>query len=102
MIEEGRRRGWSPQPVCGWVALGLLTEPPLTAEDPMRLDRLTDRPRRTRHSPWHMRGRIIFGYLVAATLVSGCATSTPPPDSLSAITLGKVLLTDSFDNPAAG
>ena len=58
----------------------------------MRLDGLTDRPRRTRRTPWHVRGGSVLPYLVAVALVSGCGTS---------ITLGKVLLMDSFDNPAA-
>ena len=59
----------------------------------MRLDGLTDRPRRMRRPPWHVMGGIVLAYLVAGALVSGCATS---------IQLGQVLLTDSFDNPAAG
>ena len=59
----------------------------------MRLDGLTDRPRRMRRPPWHVTGRIVLAYLVAGALVSGCASS---------IEVGKVLLTDSFDNPAAG
>ena len=59
----------------------------------MRLDGLTDRPRRTRRPPWHVTGGIALAYLIAGALVSGCVTS---------IKLGKVLLTDSFDNPAAG
>jgi hypothetical protein len=58
----------------------------------MRLDGLTDRPRRTRRPPWHVTGGIVLAYLVAGALVSGCVTS---------IKLGKVLLIDSFDNPAA-
>jgi hypothetical protein len=40
-----------------------------------------------------MTAGIVLPYLVAGALVSGCATS---------IKLGKVLLIDSFDNPAAG
>ena len=40
--------------------------------------------------------------MVAGALVSGCAASTARPDAASAITLGEVRLTDSFDNPAAG
>jgi hypothetical protein len=59
----------------------------------MRLEGLTDRPRRTRRPPWDVTGGIVLAYLAAGALVSGCATS---------IELGKVLLTDSFDNPAAG
>jgi hypothetical protein len=59
----------------------------------MRFDGLTDRPRRMRRPPWHATGGIVLAYLVVGGLVSGCATS---------IELGKVLLTDSFDNPAAG
>jgi hypothetical protein len=59
----------------------------------MRLDGLTDRPRRTRRPPWHVTGGIVLAHLVAGALVSGCVTSTK---------LGKVLLIDSFDNPAAG
>jgi hypothetical protein len=68
----------------------------------MRLEGLTDRPRRTRRPPWDGTGGIVLVYLVAGALVSGCATSTPHSDSASAIKLGAVLLTDSFDNPAAG
>jgi len=67
----------------------------------MRHDRLTDRPRRTRRPPWHATGRIILCYVVAGAIISGCAASTPGPDSAS-IKLGEVLLADSFDNPAAG
>ena len=59
----------------------------------MRLDGLTDRPRRTRRPAWHVTGGIVLPYLIAGALVSGCATS---------VKLGQVLLTDSFDNPAAG
>ena len=59
----------------------------------MRLDGLTDRPRRPRRPPGHVTGGIVLACLVAGALVSGCATS---------IEVGKVLLTDSFDNPAAG
>ena len=59
----------------------------------MRLDGLTDRPRRTRRPPWHVTGGIVLPYLVAGALVSGCATS---------VELGKVVLTDLFANPAAG
>jgi hypothetical protein len=71
----------------------LLRVPPVDAEHPMRLDGLTDRRRRTRRPPWHVTGGIVLAYLVAGALVSGCVTS---------IKLGKVLLIDSFDNPAAG
>ena len=59
----------------------------------MRLDGLTDRPRRTRRPPWHVTRDIALAYLVAGALVAGCVTS---------IKSGKVLLIDSFDNPAAG
>ena len=68
----------------------------------MRHDRLTDRPRRTRRAPWHATVRIILVHVVAGAVISGCAASTPRPDSASAITLGEVRLADSFDNPAAG
>jgi hypothetical protein len=60
----------------------------------MQLDGLTDRLRRTRRRPsWHVTGGIVLPCLVAGALVSGCATS---------VKVGKILLTDSFDNPAAG
>ena len=85
--------GVSRRHSLGWAALRLLRVPPVDAEDPMRLDGLTDRPRRTRRPPWHVTGEIVLAYLVAGALVSGCGTS---------IKSGKVLLTDSFDNPAAG
>jgi hypothetical protein len=68
----------------------------------MRHDSLTDRPRRPRRPLWHVTGRIVLPYVVAGTLGWGCAASTSRPDSASAIKLGEVLLTDSFDNPAAG
>ena len=84
-----------PRPKPRWVALDLLRLPPVDAEDPMRLDGL-------RRSPWHVTGKLIFVYLVAGALVSGCATSMQGPDSASAIKLGEVVLTDTFDNPAAG
>ena len=58
----------------------------------MRLDGL-------RRSSWHVTGKLIFVYLAAAALVSGCASG---PDSAAGIHLGEVVLTDSFDNPAAG
>ena len=60
---------------------------------PHALDGLTDRPRRTRRPPWHVTREIVLAYLVAGALVAGCVTS---------IKSGKVLLIDSFDNPAAG
>ena len=59
----------------------------------MRLDGLTDRPRRTRRPPGHVTGKIVLACLVAGALVAGCVTSIKP---------GRVLLIDSFDNPAAG
>jgi len=60
------------------------------AEDP-HATRRTDRlPAKTRRLPSHMIRRLVLVYLVAGGLVGGCATPT-----------GEVLLTDSFDNPAA-
>jgi len=57
----------------------------------MGLDGLTGRTRRTHRRPWRVTRSIVLVYLVAGGLASGCATST-----------GAVVLTDSFDNPAAG
>jgi hypothetical protein len=63
--------------------------------------KLTVRRRGTRFHPWLVAWKSTLLCVVAGALVSGCAAPTRP-DSASAITLGEVLLTDSFDNPAAG
>jgi len=57
----------------------------------MRLAGLTNRRRTTGRPRWRATGVIALVYLVAGALVPGCATTT-----------GEVLLSDSFDNPAAG
>ena len=59
----------------------------------MRLDGLTDCARRTRRPTWRVTVGIVLPCLVAGAFVSGCATP---------VTLGKIVLIDSFDNPAAG
>jgi hypothetical protein len=59
----------------------------------MKLDGLMSRLRRTRRPAGCVSRHIVARFLVATALVSGCATSIEP---------GKVVLTDSFDNPAAG